>query len=372
MTKEPVSKRALLGALPLAGMAVATGRRAFAQARREPSANASKAGTARATSDNTPKPRLVALEEHFMFPEFIDYFADSKQNILLDLYTRSIPIMSDFGEGRLKIMDESGVDFVVLSLAGPGVQIEPDIAKATSLAKQCNDSLAKEVQKRPDRYGGFAHLALQDPKTAADELERCVRQLGFKGALINGETNGVYLDDRRYDVFWERVEALGMPIYLHPANPPAKASMYSDHPEMWGPVWSWAVETCSHAMRLAFNGTFDRYPGARLILGHMGETLPIQLWRLDSRMTISNTTYKLNKKPSEYIRDNIRITTAGVCSDAALRCSLDALGSGNVMFSIDYPFEDTNVASSWIMGAALSEAERAQVCSGNAAKILKL
>ena len=372
MTKEPVPKRALLGAIPLAGMAMAIGEQAFAQVQGPPSVNASRADTASETAGRASRPRLVALEEHFMFPDFVDYFADSKQNILTDLYTRSIPIMSDFGEGRLKVMDESGVDFVVLSLAGPGVQIEPDIAKATRLAEQCNDSLAKEVQKRPDRYGGFAHLALQDPKRAADELERCVHHLGFKGALINGETNGIYLDNRRYDVFWERVEALGTPIYIHPANPPDKAYMYSEHPEMWGPVWSWAVETCSHAMRLAFSGTFDRYPGARIILGHMGETLPIQLWRLDSRLPISNTAYKLDKKPSEYVRDNIRITTAGVCSDAALRCSLDALGPGSVMFSIDYPFEDAKIATSWIMGAALSEAERARVCSGNAAEILKL
>ncbi len=372
MTREPVSKRVLLGALPWAGMAMATTGQVFAQAQGGSSSSGPKPDSARATVGSAPKPRLVAMEEHFMFPDFIDYFADSKQNILLDLYHRSIPIMSDFGEGRLKIMDDNGLDFAVLSLAGPGVQIEPDIWKATRLAKQCNDSLAKEVQKRPDRYGGFAHLALQDPKGAADELERCVHQLGFKGALINGETNGIYLDNRRYDVFWERVEALGVPIYLHPANPPDKPFMYSEHPEMWGPVWSWAVETCSHAMRLAFSGTFDRYPKAQLILGHMGETLPIQLWRLDSRMPISNTTYKLDKKPSEYVRDNIRITTSGVCSDAALRCAIDALGLKNVMFSIDYPFEDTKIATSWIASAALSEVERRQVRSGNAIELLKL
>ena len=370
MTTKPISKRSLLGALPLAGVAVATGGQAFAQAQDRTPARAPASRSAQPNA--APKLRIIALEEHFMFPDFIQYYADNKQNISPILFDRSLPILSDFGDGRLKVMDDNGVDFVVLSLAGPGVQIEPDTGKATRLAKQCNDGLAKEVQKRPDRYAGFAHLALQNPKGAADELERCVHQLGFKGAMINGETNGIYLDDRRYDVFWERVEALDTPIYIHPTNPPDKAHMYSDHPEMWGPVWSWAVETCSHAMRLTFNGTFDRYPGARLILGHMGETLPIQLWRLDSRMPISHTTYKLDKKPSEYVRDNIRITTAGVCSDAALRCSLDALGAENVMFSIDYPYESTEIASTWIKGAEVSEAERAQVCSGNAAKILKL
>lgn len=316
--------------------------------------------------------RTVAMEEHFMFPEFLDYFADTKQNIRPDLYDKVIPILSDFGQGRLDVMDRNGVDFVVLSLSGPGVQIEPDTAKANRLARMCNDRLAREVQKRPDRYGGFAHLALQDPEGAANELERCVTQLGFKGALVNGETNGVYLDDRRYDVFWERVQALGAPIYIHPGNPPDKGHMYQDHPEMWGPVWMWAVETCSHAMRLIFSGTFDRYPGATVILGHMGETLPIQLSRLDSRLPTANLRYHIQKKPSEYVKRNIRITTSGVFSDTAVRCALDAMGPETVMFSIDYPFEKTEDAMGWIRTARLSDAERIAVASGNATKILKL
>ncbi len=307
-----------------------------------------------------------------MFPEFVPYLAETKANIRTELYNRAIPILSDFGEQRLAVMDANGVDFVVLSLSGPGVQIEPDAAKATRLAKQCNDKLATEMQKQPQRYGGFAHLALQDPKQAADELERCMHQLGFKGALINGETNGIYLDDRRYDVFWERVAALQAPIYLHPGNPPDFPHMYKDHPEMWGPVWSWAVETCSHAMRLIFSGTFDRYPAARIILGHMGETLPIQPWRLDSRLPISHEKYKLKQQPSEYVRQNICVTTSGVCADYALRCAMESLGRESVMFSIDYPFEDTRTATDWIQNAAISEADRALVCYQNATKLLRL
>ena len=367
MPIETLTKRTFLGALPLAGLALTAAGGALAQS--PPSAQPS---SGRTPASAATKPRIVALEEHVMFPDFVGYLAETKQNIRADLFDRVVPILSDFGERRLSVMDRNGVDFVVLSLSGPGVQIEPDTAKATRLARQCNDALWAQVQKRPDRYGGFAHLALQDPEGAADELERCVRQLGFKGALINGETNGTYLDDRRYDVFWERVEALDAPVYIHPGNPPDRSHMYEGHPELWGPVWSWAVETCSHAMRLVFSGTFDRYPGARVILGHMGETLPIQLWRLDSRLPISNATFKLKKKPSDYIRENVRITTSGVCSDAALRCALDALGPDNVMFSIDYPFEDTGTATSWIKGSAVTDAERARVCSTNAASVLKL
>ncbi|MCC2976849.1 amidohydrolase family protein [Sphingomonas sp. PL-96] len=314
----------------------------------------------------------IALEEHCMFPDFVGYLAETKPNILPSLFDKAVPILSDFGDRRLEVMDANGVDFVVLSISGPGVQIEPDTAKAVRLARSANDRLAVQVQKRPTRYGGFAHLALQDPKAAADELERCMRDLHFSGALINGETNGVYLDDPRYDVFWERVSALKAAIYLHPGNPQVMAPAYADHPELWGPTWSWAAETCTHALRLILRGTFDRYPDARLILGHMGETLPIQRWRLDSRYAISNRRYTLAKKPSDYLRSNIFITTSGVCSDAALRCALDELGPHNVMFSIDYPFEDTKTACDWIETARLGDAERAAVAHANARALLRL
>lgn len=319
-----------------------------------------------------PPKRIVALEEHFMLPEFVGYLGETRQNIRPSLFDKVVPILSDFGQGRLDVMDKNGVDFSVLSLSGPGVQVEPDVAKAVRLARYANDRLGKEMQHNPKRYGGFAHLAMQDPKAAADELERCVKDLHMQGAMINGETDGLYLDDRRYDVFWERVQALDVPIYIHPGNPPDYSHMYANHPEMWGPVWSWAVETCSHALRLIFSGTFDRYPGAKIILGHMGETLPIQLWRLDSRIETANLKYTLQNPPSYYARKNIVITTSGVCSDPALRCALDSLGEQNVMFSIDYPFEKTEIATQWIKTAQITDAERNAVAWQNASRILKL
>jgi len=308
--------------------------------------------------------KKIGLEEHFILPDFLGYLAETKQNIRDELFARAVPALSDFGDRRLSLMDANGVDFVVLSLSGPGVQIEKDTATAVRLARSANDRLAKEVQKQPTRYGGFAHLAMQDPAGAADELERCVKELGFPGAMINGATNGVYLDDRRYDIFWERAAALGAPIYIHPANPIDRPSMYADHPELWGPTWSWAAETCTHAMRLIFSGVFDRHPGAKVILGHMGETLPIQLWR--------HQRYEIRKRPSDYCRENIFITTSGVCSDPAVRCALDSLGPRNVMFSIDYPFENTQVACDWIEHSTISPAERQAVAHGNAAALLKL
>jgi 2,3-dihydroxybenzoate decarboxylase len=226
------------------------------------------------------------------------------------------------------------------------------------------------MAKRPDRYGGFAHLAMQDPQEAANELERCVRDLGMQGAMINGQTGGTYLDDDRYAPFWERASDLGAAVYIHPNNPPEKAQMFSDHPELYGPVWSWTVETATHALRLLFSGTFDRYPNARLVLGHLGETLPYLLWRLDSRWEISNRgEMRLEMKPSEYFKRNIWMTTSGMCADAPLRCAIDMVGADRVMFSVDYPFESAQEAGDWIEAAPLSEKERDQVCQGTARKL---
>lgn len=319
---------------------------------------------------DTPK---IALEEHFMAPGFVDYWATTSVNISPALFGKAREALEDFGERRLAAMDAIGVEKAVLSLAGPGVQAETATAVAVRKAKQCNDFLAERIAGNPARYAGFAHLAVQDPATAAEELERCVKELGFCGAMINGQTNGAYLDDDRFSVLWERAADLEAPIYIHPNNPPDIPYMYHNHPELWGPVWSWTVETGNHALRILFSGVFDRYPGARLILGHMGETLPYQLWRFDSRWEISNKgDMSLEHRPSAYFRRNIWCTTAGVCSNEPLRCAIDALGADRIMFSVDYPFERSAEAGKWIEAAPLSDEERRLVCQDNARRLLKL
>ncbi len=321
-----------------------------------------------------PKPiGKIAMEEHFMVPDFMPYFRETFQNINPDLARRAPDALMDFGERRLAVMDEHHVDYVVLSLAGPGVQAEKDAAVAQRKARTLNDFLAGEIRKRPTRYGGFAHLSMHDPAEAAKELERCVRDLGFQGALINGQTKGEYLDLDKYSVFWERAAALEAPIYLHPGNPVDHPAMYAGHSELWGPVCSWTFETANHALRLVFAGVFERYPNARLILGHGGETLPFSLWRFDSRWQVCDRGGRtLANPPSFYIRRNIAVTTPGLCSDESLRCCLDAMGAENVMFSIDYPFEKTELAARFIETAKVTEAERTQVASANATRILHL
>jgi 2,3-dihydroxybenzoate decarboxylase len=143
----------------------------------------------------------IALEEHFVFPDFLGYLSEAMPHVTHASYDQLIKKLSDFGDERLAAMDAAGVTFAVLSLSGPGVQVEKDTAQAVKRARQANDLLAEQAKRRPDRYGGFAHLAMQDPRAAADELERCVHDLGFVGSMINGHTNGVYLDDPRHDPF---------------------------------------------------------------------------------------------------------------------------------------------------------------------------
>jgi 2,3-dihydroxybenzoate decarboxylase len=310
--------------------------------------------------------RKIALEEHFLSPGLIDYWRPTMSEVPAARAEYFFRNLTDFGEMRLKGMDEAGIARSVLSIAGPGVQAERDPATATRRARESNDFLAQEIAKRPDRYSGFAHLAMQDAKGAADELERCVRELKFCGAMINGHTHGQYLDAAELYPFWERADALGAVIYIHPADPVAQPSVLSGHKVLMRPMWGWGFETGSHALRLIVSGHFDRFPRSRLMLGHLGETLPFLLWRFDSRAAFQGL--KLRKAPSEYIRENITVTTSGMCSAEPLNCSLAALGHDRVMFAADHPFEDAHEAGEWLDHVPLAEQLRERIASENAAK----
>ncbi len=214
---------------------------------------------------------------------------------------------------------------------------------------------------------------MQDADAAAAELDRAVRELGFRGALINGQTNGHYLDEDQYVPFWERVQELDVPIYLHPGNMADHPAMFAHRPELDGPIFAWTADTAAHALRLVFGGTLTRFPKVKIVLGHMGETLPFLLWRLDSRRE-----FDLGEKlapdalPSAIIKRNIAITTSGVCDAGALLAAIQALGDDNVMFSVDYPYEDPQVAADFIESAPIGEDVRAKVCYGNAERLLHL
>jgi 2,3-dihydroxybenzoate decarboxylase len=213
---------------------------------------------------------------------------------------------------------------------------------------------------------------MQDPAAAADELEHAVRELRFCGAMINGHTNGQYLDHPSLDPFWERAQALDTLVYLHPADPVTPAPVLDGHKGLRRATWEWTFETGSHALRIIFGGVFDRFPRARLALGHLGETLPFLLWRFDSRAGPDFYAVKLARRPSQYVKDNVVVATSGMCSAEPLACTIGALGHDRVMFAADYPFESVEEAAHFIDGAPLDERVRSDICFNTAARLLKL
>jgi 2,3-dihydroxybenzoate decarboxylase len=314
--------------------------------------------------------KKIALEEHFLPPSFESYWRPTVAGVDPNHAAKIFAALTDFGEARLKSMDEAGIVRSVLGLAGPGVQAERDVATAVRNAKSANDYLVEHIAKKPDRYSGFGHLAMQDARAAADELERCVHELKFCGAMINGHTHGQYLDHPSLAPFWERAEALGAPIYIHPTDPTTPAPVLEGYNGLRRATWEWGFETGSHALRLVFGGLFDRYPRAQVMLGHLGETLPYLLWRFDSRAKLYNV--KLAKPPSAYIKENIFVTTSGMCSAEPLNCSIAALGHEHVMFAADHPFETAREAGEFLDHVALSENIRQDIAYNNAAKHLGL
>jgi 2,3-dihydroxybenzoate decarboxylase len=314
--------------------------------------------------------KKIALEEHFLCPDFIEYWNPTAVDLPAERRQKALSRLTDFGEMRLSAMDEAGIARAVLGLAGPGVQAERDAATAVRRARAANDFLAREIANRPDRYCGFAHLPMQDARAAANELERCLRELKFCGAMINGHTNGEYLDNPALYPFWERAEALNALIYLHPADPLTPAPVLDGHKGLRRATWEWTFETGSHALRLIFGGHFDRFPRARIGLGHLGETIPFLLWRFDSRAGPNFYAIKLDKPPSQYFKDNFIVTTSGMCSAEPLNCTIAALGHERVMFAADYPFESAQEAGAFMDGVALAEPVREAIAAENVARYL--
>jgi 2,3-dihydroxybenzoate decarboxylase len=314
--------------------------------------------------------RKIALEEHFLSPGFEDYWLPTMGNVDQKAVSGLLARLKDFGDMRIAAMDSGGIARAVLSVSGPGVQAERDAATARRRAAEANDFLAGEVAKRADRYSGFGHLPMQDGVAAADELERCIRDLKFCGAMINGHTNGQYLDHPSLFPFWERAEATGAVVYIHPTDPVSPSPALAGVEGLRRATWEWGFETGSHALRLVFSGLFDRFPRAKVALGHLGETLPYLLWRFDSRAKLYGV--KLGKKPSDYIRQNFIVTTSGMSSAEPLNCALAALGNDRVMFAADYPFEQSAEAGEFLDKTPLAETVRGGIAFKNAVREFKL
>lgn len=319
--------------------------------------------------------RKIALEEAITTPATAAYLDITMKVAPTEQAAADLTRALENSDERIAAMDEAGIDIFVLSQTSPGVQAEKDAGVAVKRAREANDYMQGLIRQHPDRYRGFAHLAMQDVQAARDELKRCVEELGFLGAMVNGNTNGIYLDDECYQPFWERAVELGVPVYIHPANPHIQPYVLNGYSVLQGAVWGWTTDNSSHFLRLLFSGLFDRFPELTIILGHMGETLPYFLWRIDSRYATSNNSAGLKKeKPSDYFRSNLIITTTGVCQDSSLQCAIAEMGVDRVLFSVDYPYEDATHAADWIETTPVltDQAQRDKVCFRNAERVLRL
>ena len=309
--------------------------------------------------------KVIAIEEHFWIPELrpagmIGRGDSGKIRAGLD----------DLDELRLRDMDAAGIDVQVMSHA-PGPAQDLPAAEAVALARRANDVLHAAILRHPARFAGFAILPTPDPTEAARELRRAVRELGLRGAMIHGRTQGEFLDLAKYRCIFEAAWDLGVPVYLHPGKPdPAVvAAYYAPYGSMEGAGMGFTVETAVHAVRLVMSGLFDDLPGLQIILGHLGEALPFLLWRSDMALS-RNTTLK--RRFQDCVRQNFHVTTSGNFSHPALQCCLAELGAERVMFAVDYPYAANGEAVSFMREALIARDLRRAILSGNATRLLGL
>ena len=329
---------------------------------------------------------VIAIEVAFAIPEYLDAFVKEaatgrrpgiKVPALILSRPENVELLCDMNT-RLKTMDENGVDMHVLSLTSPGVQIF-DAEQATDMARLVNDRMAQIIRQHPTRFGGLATIAPHDPNSAAAEVERAIVVLGLNGVMINSHTDGEFLDDPKFYPILEVCERLKAPIYIHPTFPPEAMAKPFQVYNLDGALWGFAAETGLHAVRMVMGGVFDRFPELQIVLGHMGENLPFQLFRLDNVLNFLNShaqkppgMVELKKKPSEYIKSNIYITTSGMFWDTLLQFGLDTMGVDHLIFAIDYPYESSKVACEWIAKAPIAPGDKRAILSGNTEKMFRI
>ena len=322
--------------------------------------------------------RTITLEEHFAGPGFLEGPGRRLKEQAMRFggpAAKLLEQLCEVGDKRIAEMDSAHIDMQILSLTSPGAE-QLEAAEAAALARETNDYLADAVRSHPARFGGFATLPTADPHAAAAELERTVRDYGFKGALINGHIQGRYLDSKFFWPIFERAEALNVPIYLHPTPPPKpviEASYGGFAPivtdMLSGPGWGWHIETAVHVIRIILGGVFDHHPRLQLVVGHMGETLPFMLQRLDV-MPMAMT--KLKRPVSSYLRENIHYTFSGFNFTPTFLDLLLQVGVERIMFSADYPYSPMSQARAFLDQLPVSPADRERIAHGNAERLLRL
>ncbi len=318
--------------------------------------------------------RVITLEEHYR-----SKYAQEMGDHYYHRFGIGGPFadrLADIGAQRIADMDKNGIDLQVLSHTVPSPEIlEPN--RAIPLCQRVNDELAEAVSRYPTRFAAFASLPVADPRAAATELQRAIRELRFKGAMIQGVSQGRFLDHPFFFPILECAEALGVPIYLHPAPPPEAVfnSYFSDlEPAIAFMLstagWGWHAETALHTLRLIAAGTFDRFPRLQLIIGHMGEMIPFQLAR--SGQALSRVANNLRQDPARYFQTNIHITTSGLFTAPPLHLALQVLGPDRVLFSIDYPFSGNDVGRAFLDSLSLPPEDFDKITHGNAERLLRI
>lgn len=320
----------------------------------------------------------IAFEEHVAIEETLEetrVFAGESAD-WRDFARRIL----DIDNQRLDDMDRNGIEFAILSINSPGVQAILQTQRAIEVARKGNDRLAEAITRYPGRYGAFAALPMQDPTAASAELTRCVKEFGFKGAMINGFTqkdtpdSAIYYDLPEFREFWATVSELDVPVYLHPRMQiPSRAQNYEGHPWLMSAPWGFAVETSIHALRLCGCGIFESYPNLKIVLGHLGENIPFGLTRMDERMRFSRRGYRGKKLLGEYFRDHFHITTSGNFDDPAFRCAVEVMGQDRVYFSSDYPFEAMESGSRWFDNTSvISDTDKRKIGRNNAMNLFRI
>jgi 2,3-dihydroxybenzoate decarboxylase len=313
--------------------------------------------------------QVIALEEHYYDPEVAATFG-----IETDRGSEVRRRLEDLGELRLREMDEAGIDVQVLSHGAPSTQrLEGE--QAITLARGANDRLHESIQQSPERFAGFAALPTAEPLAAAEELERTVTMYGFKGAMVHGLTNGLFLDDNRFWPIFERAEALDVPIYLHPAMPHRAVveAYYKDYvqayPGILSAAWGFTVETATAGIRMVLSGVFDEYPNLKIILGHLGEGLPFLLWRINMALQRPGNAPVPFR---ETFATHFYITTSGNFSTPALVCSMLEMGVDRILYSVDYPYVMNPPGTKWMQDLQVSPEDKEKILSGNTKRLLRM
>lgn len=327
--------------------------------------------------------KKIAIEEHFHNDVFLEYdektFAGSTfPNLNNSAREKDVlgPIwQAPVQDHRLPVMDKYDIEMQIISPNTQAVQSTKDPIKALEMAHHINDLAMELVQKAPTRLRAFALLPMQNPQGAVEELRLRVKEQGFVGAFVHGHTNFSYYDEIQYNPVWEALQELDVPLYMHVTNPePDQIRMYEGYEELLGNTWNWGYVATTHALRIIFGGVFERFPGAKLILGHMGETLPYMLGRLDEGYECRRVWEKgrISSPPSTYMKKNLYVAASGGYNPEAMRCAIDALGMDKVMFATDYPHYATDRAVAQIESSKLSQAEMEAVCDKNAQRIFRI